>query len=100
MSALISDTNALFTTPRWHPLAETTDYLRQPHIHTAYTALRRSGLTAVFDNWFGVLGRWKWEDLTTWLGLRLGDIDRQNGVVVARTCRTSSMPSTTATSRS
>nr|WP_254897442.1 membrane dipeptidase [Amycolatopsis sp. Hca4] len=47
-------------------------------------------MTAVFDNWFGVIGStrragWKWDDLITTLGLRLADLAHQDGVVVART---------------
>lgn len=66
-------------------VADTAEYLRQSHHYTAYSELRRSGITAIFDNWFGVLGSWKWTDFITWLGTRLVDIDRQTGVVLART---------------
>lgn len=66
-------------------VAHTAEYLRQSHLYTAYTDLRRSGMTAVFDNWFGVLGSWTWTELITWLGTRLADIDQQPGVVVGRT---------------
>lgn len=64
-------------------------FLRTKQEQTAFSELRRSGLTAVFDNWFGVIGGtrrsgWKWEDLVTTLGLRLADIAHQDGVVVAR----------------
>lgn len=64
-------------------------FLRSKQEFTAFTQLRRSGLTAVFDNWFGVIGGtrrsgWKWDDLITTLGLRLADITHQEGVVVAR----------------
>ncbi|GEL26881.1 peptidase [Pseudonocardia sulfidoxydans NBRC 16205] len=64
-------------------------FLRTKQEQTAFTELRRSGLTAVFDNWFGVIGGtrrsgWKWDDLVTTLGLRLADIAHQEGVVVAR----------------
>jgi membrane dipeptidase len=71
-------------------LTDTSAYLRSRHEFTAYTELRRSGLTAVFDNWFGVIGStrrsgWKWDDLIMTLGLRLADLAHQDGVVVART---------------
>jgi membrane dipeptidase len=64
-------------------------YLRSRREFTAYEELGRSRLTAVFDNWFGVIGSmrrsgWRWEDLVTTLGLRLADIAHQDGVVVAR----------------
>lgn len=64
-------------------------FLRSRQEFTAYRELRRSGLTAVFDNWFGVIGGtrrsgWKWDDLVTTLGLRLADIAHQDGVRVAR----------------
>ena len=71
-------------------LADTARYLHTKQVHTAFAELRRSGLTAVFDNWFGILGSttpsgWKWDDLVTALGMRLADIAHQDGVVVART---------------
>jgi membrane dipeptidase len=70
--------------------ADTPAFLRAKHEFTAFTELRRAGLTAVFDNWFGVIGStrrtgWKWDDLITTLGLRLADLAHQDGVVVART---------------
>ncbi|MEU0794172.1 membrane dipeptidase [Amycolatopsis sp. NPDC005961] len=70
--------------------ADTPAFLRAKHEFTAYAELRRAGLTAVFDNWFGVIGStrragWKWDDLITTLGLRLADLAHQDGVVVART---------------
>lgn len=65
-------------------------FLRSQREFTAYAELRRSGLTAVFDNWFGVIGStrragWQWEDLIATLGLRLADLAHQDGFVVART---------------
>jgi membrane dipeptidase len=70
--------------------ADTPDFLRAKHEFTAFAEVRRAGLTAVFDNWFGVIGStrragWKWDDLITTLGLRLADLAHQDGVVVART---------------
>jgi membrane dipeptidase len=67
-------------------------FLRSRHEFTAFSELRRSGLTAVFDNWFGVIGStrrsgWKWDDLVMTLGLRLADLAHQDGVVVARDVR-------------
>ncbi|GHF19597.1 peptidase [Streptomyces spiralis] len=72
--------------------AETFAYLRTKHEFTAFAELRGAGLTAVFDNLFGALGAttpsgWKWDDLTTTLGMRLADLAHQDGVVVARTVR-------------
>lgn len=70
-------------------MADVDTYLGIRRESTAYGELRHSHLTAVFDNWFGVIGSsrrsgWKWEDLITTLGLRLADIAHQDGVVVAR----------------
>ncbi|MET8995951.1 membrane dipeptidase [Amycolatopsis sp. NPDC004169] len=70
--------------------ADAPGFLRAKHEFTAFAELRRAGLTAVFDNWFGVIGStrragWKWDDLITTLGLRLADLAHQDGVVVART---------------
>lgn len=71
-------------------MADAADFLRSQREFTSYAELRRSGMTAVFDNWFGVIGStrrsgWQWEDLITTLGLRLADLAHQDGVVVART---------------
>ncbi|MET0136453.1 MAG: membrane dipeptidase [Kibdelosporangium sp.] len=71
-------------------MADAASYLRSKHEFTAFTELRRSGLTAVFDNWFGVIGStrrsgWKWDDLIMTLGLRLADLAHQDGVAVAST---------------
>jgi membrane dipeptidase len=71
-------------------MADVSTYLRTKQEFTAFSELRRSGLTAVFDNWFGVIGStrrsgWKWDDLITTLGLRLADLAHQDDVVVART---------------
>jgi membrane dipeptidase len=65
-------------------------YLRTRHEFTAFTELQRSGLTAVFDNLFGIIGNttpsgWKWDDLITTLGMRLADLAHRDGVVVGRT---------------
>lgn len=71
-------------------MADVSTYLRTKQEFTAFSELRRSGLTAVFDNWFGVIGStrrsgWKWDDLITTLGMRLTDLAHQDEVVVART---------------
>ncbi|WP_446045243.1 dipeptidase [Streptomyces olivaceus] len=71
-------------------MADAPTYLRTPQVFTAFTELRKSGMTAVFDNWFGVLGTasksgWKWDDLITALGMRLADLAHQDSAVVART---------------
>lgn len=68
--------------------ADTPAFLLSPHEQTAFAELRASRLTAVFDNWFGVIGStrrsgWKWDDLIRTLGLRLADLSRQEGAVVA-----------------
>ncbi|MDL9948953.1 membrane dipeptidase [Gordonia sp. ABSL11-1] len=65
-------------------------FLSSKQEFTAYAQLRTSGITAVFDNWFGMIGSsrrsgWKWDDLVTTLGLRLADIAHQDGVVAVRT---------------
>ncbi|GAA5060300.1 dipeptidase [Nocardia callitridis] len=70
-------------------MSDVPDYLRDQQLSTAYTELRRSGMTAVFDNWFGILGGtsrsgWKWDDLVTALGMRLADLAHQDGPVLAR----------------
>jgi membrane dipeptidase len=69
---------------------ETFAYLRSRHDFTAFTQLRSSGLTAVFDNLLGILGMstpagWKWDDQITSLGMRLADLAHRDDVTVART---------------
>ncbi len=71
-------------------LSDVSAFLRTTREFTAFTELRRSGLTAIFDNWFGVIGSttpsgWQWDDLITTLGMRLADLAHHDGVVVART---------------
>jgi membrane dipeptidase len=71
-------------------MTDASAYLRTKQEFTAFAELRRSGLTAVFDNWFGVIGStrrsgWKWDDLIMTLGLRLADLAHQDDVMVART---------------
>jgi membrane dipeptidase len=71
-------------------LSDVSAFLRTTREFTAFTELRRSGLTAIFDNWFGVIGSttpsgWQWDDLITTLGMRLADLAHQDGVVVAHT---------------
>lgn len=71
-------------------MADAPAFLRSQREFTAYGELRSSGLTAVFDNWFGVIGStrgsgWHWQDLITTLGFRLADLAHQDGFVVART---------------
>jgi membrane dipeptidase len=65
-------------------------YLRTKHEFTAFKELQGSGLTAIFDNLFGIIGTttpsgWKWDDLVTTLGMRLADLAHHDGVVVGRT---------------
>ncbi|RYF61070.1 MAG: diguanylate cyclase [Comamonadaceae bacterium] len=67
-------------------------YLRAKHEFTAFTELQGSGLTALFDNLFGIIGTstpsgWKWDDLITTLGMRLADLAHHDGVVVGRTVK-------------
>ncbi|MFH8470819.1 dipeptidase [Streptomyces sp. NPDC017991] len=69
--------------------AETFTYVRTKHEFTAFTELRGAGLTALFDKLFGAIGAttwsgWRWDDLTTTLGMRLADPAHQDGAVVAR----------------
>jgi membrane dipeptidase len=69
---------------------ETFAYLRTRHDFTAFTELRSSGLTAVFDNLLGIIGMstpagWKWDDQVTSLGMRLADLAHRDDVSVART---------------
>jgi len=69
-------------------LADTSAYLRNKQEFTAYTELTRSGLTAVFDNWFGIIGSSsrsgsKWDDLIMTLGMRLADLAHHDGVALA-----------------
>lgn len=71
-------------------MTDTPAYLRTKHLSTAFAELKSSGLTAVFDNWFGILGvtsqsGWKWDDLITSLGMRLADLAHQDSAVHART---------------
>ncbi|MDF3309636.1 membrane dipeptidase [Rhodococcus sp. T2V] len=65
-------------------------YLHGRHEYTAYTALADSGLNAIFDNLFGIIGTstsagWKWDDIVTTLGMRLADLAHRDGVTVAHT---------------
>jgi membrane dipeptidase len=65
-------------------------YLHAKHEFTAFEELHRSGLTAVFDALFGIIGTttpsgWKWDDIVTALGMRLADLAHRSDVVVART---------------
>jgi membrane dipeptidase len=71
-------------------MTDASAYLRTKQEFTAFAELRQSGLTAVFDNWFGVIGStrrsgWKWDDLIMTLGMRLADLAHQDDVMVART---------------
>ena len=70
-------------------LSDVSAFLRTTREFTAFTELRRSGLTAIFDNWFGVIGSttpsgWQWDDLITTLGMRLADLAHQDGVAAVR----------------
>jgi membrane dipeptidase len=69
---------------------QSVEYLRSRRDHTAFRELRRSNVTAIFDNLVSVIGAstaagWKWDDLITALGMRLADIAHQDDVLVART---------------
>lgn len=71
-------------------MSDAPTYMRTKQLSTAFTELKHSGLTAVFDNWFGVLGSesrsgWKWDDVITSLGMRLADLAHQADAVHART---------------
>ncbi|MCE7482010.1 dipeptidase [Microbacterium profundi] len=65
-------------------------YNRTGRQHTAFEGLRRSGVTAVFDNMADgtacITGQapWRWGDVITDLGMRQADIAHQSDVVVAR----------------
>lgn len=65
-------------------------YNRTGRQHTAFEGLRRSGVTAVFDNMADgtacITGHapWRWDDVVTDLGMRQADIAHQRDVVVAR----------------
>lgn len=69
--------------------SQTFEYLRTRHDFTAFAQLHGSGLTALFDNLWGMLGMstpagWKWDDLVTSLGMRLADLTHRDDVCVAR----------------
>jgi membrane dipeptidase len=71
-------------------LSDVSTFMRTKREFTAFTELRRSGLTAIFDNWFGIIGSttpsgWHWDDLITTLGIRLADLAHHDGTVVAHT---------------
>ena len=72
-------------------MADTPRYNRTGRQHTAYGALRGSGLTVVFDNMMDgtacVTGNapWQWDDVVLDLGMRLADLAHQSDVVVVRT---------------
>lgn len=68
-------------------LTEIFDYLRSLREYTAYTELRSSGLSAVFDNLVGVIGSmspagWKWDDTISALGMRLADLAHRDDATV------------------
>jgi len=66
-------------------------YNRTGRQRTAFEGLRRSGMTAVFDNMADgtacITGHapWRWDDVVTDLGMRQADLAHQHDVVVART---------------
>jgi membrane dipeptidase len=72
-------------------LAEIVDYRRQGREFTAYEALSRSYLDAVFDNMMDgtavVTSKngWKWDDIVYDLGMRLSDLAHQDFIVPCRT---------------
>ena len=71
-------------------MADTPRYNRTGRQHTAFTGLRGSGLTVVFDNMMDgtacVTGNapWQWDDVVLDLGMRLADLAHQSGVGVIR----------------
>jgi membrane dipeptidase len=71
-------------------VAEIPAYNRTGRQRTAFEGLRRSGMTAVFDNMMDgtacVTGHapWRWDDVVTDLGMRQADLAHQHDVVVAR----------------
>ena len=72
-------------------MRETPAYNRTGRQHTAFSGLRASGLTVVFDNMMDgtacVTGNapWRWLDIITDLGMRQADIAHQSDVMVVRT---------------
>jgi membrane dipeptidase len=72
-------------------VAEIPAYNRTGRQRTAFEGLRRSGMTAVFDNMMDgtacVTGHapWRWDDVVTDLGMRQADLAHQSDVVVVRT---------------
>jgi membrane dipeptidase len=72
-------------------VAQIPAYNRTGRQHTAFEGLRRSGMTAVFDNMMDgtacVTGHapWRWDDIVTDLGMRQADLAHQSDVVVVRT---------------
>jgi membrane dipeptidase len=72
-------------------VAEIPAYNRTGRQRTAFEGLRRSGMTAVFDNMMDgtacVTGHapWRWDDIVTDLGMRQADLAHQSDVVVIRT---------------
>lgn len=71
-------------------VTETPAYNRTGRQHTAFEGLRRSGVTAVFDNMADgtacITGHapWRWDDVVIDLGMRQADIGHQSDVIVAR----------------
>jgi membrane dipeptidase len=72
-------------------MSQTPAYNRTARQHTAFTGLRRSGMTCVFDNMMDgtacVTGHapWRWDDIIADLGMRQADLAHQSDVTVART---------------
>jgi membrane dipeptidase len=72
-------------------VAEIPAYNRTGRQHTGFEGLRRSGMTAVFDNMMDgtacVTGHapWRWDDVVIDLGMRQADLAHQSDVVVVRT---------------
>ncbi|RYF58119.1 MAG: diguanylate cyclase [Comamonadaceae bacterium] len=64
-------------------------YLQSRREFTAFSELRASGVTILFDNLVGQIGAstpsgWKWEDLITATGMRLADLAHREDVMVVR----------------
>jgi membrane dipeptidase len=77
--------------PQQNPadMSEMKPYIRTGRQETAYAALARSGLSAVFDNQMAGTScvtsqaGWKWDDTIYDLGLRLCDLAKQDYVTLA-----------------
>ena len=68
-------------------------YCRQPHTFYNYEGLRSSGLNLIFDNFMDGISLitskqgGKWEDAIANLGIRLCDLEKQEGFTLVRSAR-------------